>query len=56
MLFRSVIFEAALSAEFKYLAMLQEKKEKAIKKAKDVAENVAENKLEEESEKEQEIE
>ena len=51
-----VIFEAALSAEFKYLAMLQEKKEKAIKKAKDVAENVAENKLEEESEKEQEIE
>lgn len=38
-----VIFEAALSAEFKYLAMLQEKKEKALEKAKKSAENLAEN-------------
>lgn len=38
-----IIFEAALSAEFKYLALLQEKKEKALEKAKKVAENIAEN-------------
>lgn len=43
-----IIFEAALSAEFKYLALLQEKKEKALEKAKKVAENVAENKEKEE--------
>ena len=50
-----VIFEAALSAEFKYLAMLQEKKDKALEKARKAAESVAENKKENEEEKENNV-
>lgn len=42
-----VIFEASLSAEFKYLAVLQEKKELAIEKAKKAAESIVEDKDEE---------
>ena len=39
-----VILQASLSAEFKYLALLQDKKEKALEKAKKVAESISENK------------
>lgn len=47
------IFEAALSAEFKYLATIQEKKDAAIDKAKKVAESMIEDKEAEEAKKEE---
>jgi hypothetical protein len=46
----SAIFEAATASEFKYIAMLQDKKEKALEKAKKVAEGIIKGKRKEEEE------
>ena len=46
----NVVLEAALASEFKYAAMLENRKEDSIKKAKKAAEKIAENAEEDEDE------